>query len=99
MYGLRAATLPNNAVAANRRRIVRGSTLRGALDTAVTQWPEMITKLTQLQTDAKAMKTKSDGSTWKGENATVTKEFVTKTAKEFSDAVTEVLPGGTRRGG
>lgn len=61
----------------------------GPLDTAVTQWTEMITKLTQLQTDAKAMKTKADKSTWKGENASVTKEFVTKTAKEFSDAVTE----------
>ncbi|MFB7368860.1 DUF6571 family protein [Streptomyces sp. NPDC056222] len=61
----------------------------GPLDTAVTQWTEMITKLTELQTDAKAMKTKADKSTWKGENASVTKEFVTKTAKEFSDAVTE----------
>ncbi|MFB6940133.1 DUF6571 family protein [Streptomyces sp. NPDC060286] len=49
----------------------------------------MIKKLTDLQTDAKAMKTKADKSTWKGENATVTQEFVTKTAKEFSDAVTE----------
>ncbi|MEU1896104.1 DUF6571 family protein [Streptomyces pristinaespiralis] len=61
----------------------------GPLDTAVTEWTEMITKLTQLQTDAKAMKTKSDKATWKGENASVTKEFVTKTAKEFNDAVTE----------
>lgn len=61
----------------------------GPLDTAVTQWTEMITKLTTLQTDANAMKSKADKSTWKGENATVTKEFVTKTAKEFSDAVTE----------
>ncbi|MCX5343260.1 DUF6571 family protein [Streptomyces atratus] len=61
----------------------------GPLDTAVTQWTEMIGKLTTLQTDASAMKTKADKSTWKGENATVTKEFVTKTAKEFSDAVTE----------
>ncbi|MEU7278488.1 DUF6571 family protein [Streptomyces sp. NPDC045431] len=59
------------------------------LDTAVAQWTEMITKLTRLQTDAKAMKSKADKSTWKGENATVTKEFVTKTAKEFDDAVTE----------
>ncbi|MFB7189916.1 DUF6571 family protein [Streptomyces sp. NPDC056230] len=61
----------------------------GPLDTAATQWTEMIKKLTDLQTDAKAMKTKADKSTWKGENATVTQEFVTKTAKEFSDAVTE----------
>ncbi|WP_406149293.1 DUF6571 family protein [Streptomyces sp. NBC_01012] len=62
----------------------------GPLDTAVTQWTEMIGKLTSpLRTDASAMKTKADKSSWKGENATVTKEFVTKTAKEFGDAVTE----------
>ncbi|MET9153303.1 DUF6571 family protein [Streptomyces griseoflavus] len=61
----------------------------GPLDTAVTDWTEMITKLKRLQTDAKAMKGKADKATWKGENASVTKEFVVKTAKEFSDAVTE----------
>lgn len=62
----------------------------GPLDTAVTQWTAMIGKLTSpLQSDANAMRAKADKSTWKGENATVTKEFVTKTAKEFSDAVTE----------
>ncbi|MEU0629757.1 DUF6571 family protein [Streptomyces sp. NPDC005989] len=50
----------------------------------------MIGKLTSpLQSDASAMKSKADKSSWKGENATVTKEFVTKTAKEFGDAVTE----------
>ncbi|PCG85571.1 hypothetical protein CIB93_13555 [Streptomyces sp. WZ.A104] len=60
------------------------------LATAVTQWTEMIGKLeSPLQTDAKAMKSKADKSSWAGENATVTKEFVTKTANEFSDAVTE----------
>ncbi|MFI5980584.1 DUF6571 family protein [Streptomyces sp. NPDC051555] len=59
------------------------------MDTAVTQWTEMIAKLTQLKTDASAMKSKADKSTWRGENASVTKEFVTKTAKEFGDAVTE----------
>lgn len=61
----------------------------GPLDTAATEWTEMITKLAQLQTDARAMQTKADKATWKGENARVTKEFVTKTAKEFTDAVTE----------
>ncbi|MFE0640741.1 hypothetical protein ACFW2Y_03815 [Streptomyces sp. NPDC058877] len=35
------------------------------------------------------MTSKADKSTWRGENASVTKEFVTKTAKEFGDAVTE----------
>ncbi len=62
----------------------------GPMETAVTQWTEMIGKLkTPLQDDAKAMKSKADKSAWKGENATVTKEFVTKTAKEFDDAVKE----------
>ncbi|MEU2835093.1 DUF6571 family protein [Streptomyces lavendulae] len=59
------------------------------MDTVVTQWTEMIAKLTQLKTDASAMKSKADKSTWRGENASVTKVFVTKTAKEFGDAVTE----------
>ncbi|WP_370412842.1 DUF6571 family protein [Streptomyces fradiae] len=61
----------------------------GPMNTAATQWTQMISKLTQLKTDASAMKTKADKSTWRGENASVTKEFVTKTAKEFDDAVTE----------
>ncbi|WMX48090.1 hypothetical protein RGF97_29330 [Streptomyces roseicoloratus] len=61
----------------------------GPMNTAVTQWSEMITKLTQLKTDAAAMTSKAGKSTWRGENATVTKEFVTKTAKEFGDAVAE----------
>lgn len=61
----------------------------GPLNTAATQWTEMIAKLTQLKTDASAMTSKADKSTWRGENASVTKAFVTKTAKEFSDAVTE----------
>ncbi|MEU3075627.1 DUF6571 family protein [Streptomyces laurentii] len=61
----------------------------GPAETAVTQWTEMITKLTALRTEASAMKTKADKSTWRGENATVTKEFVAKTTKEFGDAVTE----------
>ncbi|WP_030581349.1 DUF6571 family protein [Streptomyces anulatus] len=60
------------------------------LATAVTQWTEMIGKLkSPLQTDAKAMESKAGKSSWAGENASVTKGFVTKTANEFSDAVTE----------
>ncbi|WP_329390167.1 hypothetical protein OG625_38420 [Streptomyces sp. NBC_01351] len=61
----------------------------GPMNTAVTQWTEMISKLTQLKSDASAMKSKADKSTWRGENASVTKQFVTKTTKEFGDAVTE----------
>ncbi|MFD5105832.1 DUF6571 family protein [Streptomyces cinereoruber] len=59
------------------------------LDTATTQWEEMIGKLKTLKTQASAMKSKADKSTWRGENASITKEFVTKTAKEFDDAVIE----------
>ncbi|MEU8763944.1 DUF6571 family protein [Streptomyces sp. NPDC048659] len=61
----------------------------GPMDAAATQWTEMIAKLTALRTDAAAMKSKADTSTWRGENATVTKAFVGKTAKEFGDAVAE----------
>ncbi|MFF8743064.1 hypothetical protein [Streptomyces californicus] len=65
----------------------------GPMETAVTQWTVMIGKLkTPLQADAEAMKAKADKSSWKGDNATVTKAFVTKTAKEFGDAVTESVP-------
>ncbi|MDJ0382322.1 DUF6571 family protein [Streptomyces sp. G-G2] len=59
------------------------------MSTAATQWTEMIGKLTALRTDASAMKGKADKALWKGENASVTKEFVGKTAKEFGDAVVE----------
>ncbi|MGY3676948.1 hypothetical protein ACVWXU_000571 [Streptomyces sp. TE33382] len=34
------------------------------MDTVVTQWTEMIARLTQLKTDASAMKSKADKSTW-----------------------------------
>lgn len=59
------------------------------LDTAVTDWTQMITRLEQLRTEAGAMKTRADGAVWRGENATVTQPFIAKTAKEFGDAVTE----------
>ncbi|WP_327283542.1 DUF6571 family protein [Streptomyces sp. NBC_01205] len=61
----------------------------GPLETAVTDWTQMITRLEQLRTEAGAMKTRADGAVWRGENASVTQPFIAKTAKEFGDAVTE----------
>ncbi|MEU3948281.1 hypothetical protein [Streptomyces sp. NPDC029526] len=60
------------------------------LKAAVDDWSEMAGKLEKLATDARdGMKKKADGATWQGVNAGVTKEFIGKTAKEFTDAVAE----------
>ncbi|WP_432056793.1 hypothetical protein [Streptomyces sp. bgisy022] len=60
------------------------------LKAAVDDWSEMAGKLEKLATDARdGMKKKADRAAWKGVNAGVTKEFIGKTAKEFSDAVAE----------
>ncbi|MFD5201606.1 hypothetical protein ACFWM7_15975 [Streptomyces sp. NPDC058375] len=60
-----------------------------SLDTAVTSWTQMIGRLEKMTPDADAMKRHADKAVWRGENASVTKPFVGKTAKEFHDAVTE----------
>jgi hypothetical protein len=60
------------------------------LDAAITDWEQMVTKLKTLQADAKDdLKAKSDKANWAGENATVTRAFVDKTAGEFADAHTQ----------
>ncbi|MFK4207634.1 hypothetical protein [Streptomyces sp. NPDC030920] len=60
------------------------------LDTAITDWEQMVIKLKALQGDAKDdLKAKSDKASWAGENATVTRAFVDRTAGEFSDAHTQ----------
>ncbi|MFS0696281.1 hypothetical protein [Streptomyces nitrosporeus] len=60
------------------------------LDSAITDWSQMVTKLKVLQDDAKNdLKAKSDKANWAGENATVTRSFVDKTAGEFTDAHTQ----------
>ena len=60
------------------------------LDTAITDWEQMVTKLKVLQGDAKDdLKAKSDKANWAGDNATVTRAFVDKTAGEFGDAHTQ----------
>ncbi|MFJ8887468.1 hypothetical protein ACIRJR_29240 [Streptomyces sp. NPDC102402] len=60
------------------------------LSTAITDWEQMVTKLKVLQGDAKDnLKAKSDKADWAGDNATVTRSFVDKTAGEFADAHTQ----------
>ncbi|MFG2318762.1 hypothetical protein [Streptomyces tendae] len=62
----------------------------GKLKTAVDDWSEMAGKLDTLATDAAdGMKAKADKASWEGVNAGVTKAFISKTAKEFADAVVE----------
>lgn len=67
----------------------------GALNTAVTQWGEMLGKLVDLADngdggiDAASLERKANAAEWKGANASVTKEFTTTTARQFDDMVTE----------
>ncbi|MFZ4279580.1 hypothetical protein [Streptomyces rhizosphaericola] len=66
----------------------------GRLQAAVTDWQAMIDKLVKVadggngQVSAADMDRKAKAADWKGLNATVTKEFVTVTAREFDDVVT-----------
>ncbi|MGW7515686.1 hypothetical protein ACWGJ2_08830 [Streptomyces sp. NPDC054796] len=67
----------------------------GKLKEAVTDWQQMLDKLTKLsgedaggEINAADMAKKANGADWAGKNATVTKEFVTRTADEFKDVVT-----------
>lgn len=60
------------------------------LGEAVTDWGQMAKKLATLKQDAEQnLKTKANKARWAGVNATVTREFVTKTAGEFADAHTQ----------
>ncbi|MFF1476063.1 hypothetical protein ACFVYD_00445 [Streptomyces sp. NPDC058301] len=60
------------------------------LGTAVSDWTAVISKLESLKTDAHdQLDGKSQKANWAGVNATVTRQFITRTAKEFGDAVTE----------
>ncbi|WP_329623756.1 hypothetical protein OG357_27865 [Streptomyces sp. NBC_01255] len=59
----------------------------GKLKEAVTDWTQMAAKLETLARDARdGMKAKSDKARWEGVNASVTRPFIAKTAKEFDDA-------------
>ncbi|MFD8429534.1 hypothetical protein ACFV1R_18225 [Streptomyces coelicoflavus] len=60
------------------------------LGEAVTDWEHMTKKLAELEKDAKDnLKAKADRAKWAGVNATVSREFITKTAAEFTDAHAE----------
>ncbi|GAA3796161.1 hypothetical protein ACFS5L_32980 [Streptomyces phyllanthi] len=60
------------------------------LGTAASDWRTMAGELAKLTTDVQdGLIRKSDGARWKGINASVTKDFVRKTGKEFSDLQTE----------
>ncbi|WP_432159172.1 hypothetical protein [Streptomyces sp. bgisy153] len=57
------------------------------LGEAVTDWDQMAQKLALLMKDAQDnLKAKADKARWAGVNAGVTREFVDKTAAEFTDA-------------
>ena len=57
------------------------------LGEAITDWQNMAKKLKSLATDAdRNLKARADKARWAGVNATVTREFIGKTAGEFSDA-------------
>ncbi|MFF8915643.1 hypothetical protein ACF08M_20535 [Streptomyces sp. NPDC015032] len=67
----------------------------GTLDTAVSDWEKMHTKLETLATgegggtSAKGLRTQADAADWRGANATISKEFVTKIAVEFQDVAAQ----------
>ncbi|MFF8952313.1 hypothetical protein ACF09I_26425 [Streptomyces sp. NPDC014940] len=60
------------------------------LGEAVTDWEQMTKKLAGLREDAdNNLKAKADKANWHGVNATVSREFITRTAAEFADAHTQ----------
>ncbi|MGW4287397.1 hypothetical protein ACWEIK_10725 [Streptomyces sp. NPDC004673] len=60
------------------------------LKAAADDWAEMAGKLDRLAADAAhGMKAKADKADWDGVNAGVTKAFIGKTVKEFTDAAAE----------
>lgn len=62
----------------------------GKLATAVSDWKNAVDGLRKSAESARrGMQAKSDSAKWAGVNAAVTREFVTKTAKEVSDLHTE----------
>ncbi|HEX5569661.1 MAG TPA: hypothetical protein VFY14_22540 [Streptomyces sp.] len=62
----------------------------GNLNTAITDWSQMVTKLKALQEDAeKQLNGRAKKADWSGYNAAVTREFIAQTAKEFADAHTQ----------
>ncbi|WP_435241127.1 hypothetical protein [Streptomyces cucumeris] len=75
----------------------------GSLGTAVGHWKQAVRDLETLATDARdGLKAKADRAHWKGLNASVSREFIHKTAKEFDDlhaeasSIYHVLDGANR---
>ncbi|CAL9393139.1 hypothetical protein SUDANB106_01315 [Streptomyces sp. enrichment culture] len=61
-----------------------------SLSGAASDWESVVTRLEELAEDARTgMAAKAEKADWKGENASVTKPFVRKTAKEFGDAAAQ----------
>jgi hypothetical protein len=61
-----------------------------ALSTAITDWSTVVKNLKTLEQRSRDdMKAKADKANWTGVNATVSREFIAKTAGEFSDALTQ----------
>ncbi|WP_439940609.1 hypothetical protein [Streptomyces sp. BBFR115] len=62
----------------------------GKLGTAVSDWKKTVDNLKRLSESARTgLQAKSDAAQWAGVNATVTREFIAKTAKEIADLHTE----------
>ncbi|MBG0852095.1 hypothetical protein I2W78_09635 [Streptomyces spinoverrucosus] len=60
------------------------------LDTAIDDWSTMVKDLETVKDEAeKGLRGAADKANWAGYNATVTKEFIGKTAGEFADAHTQ----------
>ncbi|MFI1466002.1 hypothetical protein [Streptomyces wuyuanensis] len=60
------------------------------LGEAINDWSDVVKKLQTMKTNARDdLKAKADKANWAGVNATVSREFITKTAGEFTDAHTQ----------
>ncbi|MGW4034228.1 hypothetical protein ACWEFL_33870 [Streptomyces sp. NPDC004838] len=60
------------------------------LDTAITDWSKMVTNLEDLEKGAReGLRGQANKANWAGMNATVSREFIGRTAGEFADAQTQ----------
>ncbi|WP_328828366.1 hypothetical protein OHT77_12470 [Streptomyces sp. NBC_00252] len=61
-----------------------------SLGTAIDDWSQVVKHLETLEKDAReGLKGLADKASWSGVNATVSREFITKTGGEFTDAHTQ----------
>ncbi|MCZ7457643.1 hypothetical protein [Streptomyces sp. WMMC940] len=60
------------------------------LGASIDDWSDVVKNLKSMETNARDdLKAKADKANWAGVNATVSREFITKTAGEFADAHTQ----------